>query len=662
MLKPKISCLILLSFCLLILANVNLVNGQISLTGDYSPSYNGTDNPWITNALYIGRFSTGTMSIAGGAYVRSSAGFLGESTDGIGTAHVTGTDSLWYSNDGLYIGYYGNGELDVDDGGSVESRAGFLGVRPDSTGTATVDGTGSLWNIRGVLAVADRGIGELNVKNGGEVNSYGGNIGVFTGGNGLVAVNGAGSKWSISSQGILNVGLNGTGDLRIEDGGTVTGRYGVVGRNSAGLGIVTVAGTGSQWNNSSELGVGYVGTGTLIVEDGGVVTGRYGFIGLASGSSGIVRVSGAGSRWETEDILRIGYGGNGVLDIDAGGVVTSSIGSIGGDENGIGIVTVKGLGSQWNNSSDLYVGGHPSAAGGDGTLNIQGGATVSNTFGYITRSADANGSATVTGTGSHWINQNRLAVGQTGNGTLNLANGGVVTSGRGEIGRTNGTGVANVDGVGSKWVVAVGSDGSSTNGALYVGTSGHGTLNIVNGGSVESLLGYVASQSSGTGIVTLDGQNSAWAIADRLFHGGLSTVAAGDATISIRNGALLSVGNSMKVWDNAAVNLEGGTLDVGTLDLTASNATDNFNVTGGMLVVDTILGDFRQDGGTLAPGDSPGLTDIAGDYELIVGMIEFELEGLTRGTEYDAIDVDGLATLNGTMDINLTNGFAGDIR
>ena len=49
-----------------------------------------------------------------------------------------------------------------------------------------------------------------------------------------------------------------------------------------------------------------------------------------------------------------------------------------------------------------------------------------------------------------------------------------------------------------------------------------------------------------------------------------------------------------------------------------------------MLDVGTVHGDLLQQGGTLAPGNSPGLTTITGDYTLAGGVLELELAGLER--------------------------------
>lgn len=106
----------------------------------------------------------------------------------------------------------------------------------------------------------------------------------------------------------------------------------------------------------------------------------------------------------------------------------------------------------------------------------------------------------------------------------------------------------------------------------------------------------------------------------------------------------------------------GGTLRAATLDTTAGG---NFVLgAGGVLAVETFRGDLLQQGGTLAPGNSPGLTVIEGDYTLDSGTLAIEIAGLGRGTAYDAVDVTGTATLGGTLAIQLIDDFlpaSGDV-
>ena len=115
-------------------------------------------------------------------------------------------------------------------------------------------------------------------------------------------------------------------------------------------------------------------------------------------------------------------------------------------------------------------------------------------MGYIAYKSGSTGTATVSGTGSKWTNSGNLFVGYSGTGTLNIAGGGAVSNSNnpsGYIGYNSGSaGTVTVDGSGSTW----------TNGwCLYVGCSGSGTLNITNGGTVNSPFGGIGEWSGSNG-------------------------------------------------------------------------------------------------------------------------------------------------------------------
>lgn len=70
-----------------------------------------------------------------------------------------------------------------------------------------------------------------------------------------------------------------------------------------------------------------------------------------------------------------------------------------------------------------------------------------------------------------------------------------------------------------------------------------------------------------------------------------------------------------------------------------------------------IQGDVAM-AGVLSPGDSPGKLTMTGDYtQSSGGTFLAELAGLTAGTQYDQLVVGGTATLDGTLDVVLLNGF-----
>ncbi len=135
-------------------------------------------------------------------------------------------------------------------------------------------------------------------------------------------------------------------------------------------------------------------------------------------------------------------------------------------------------------------------ATGFGSLNIESGGWVNNMWSSIGRDPGSTGIATVTGADSLWFNESTRSVGEAGSGTLNIESAGVVTNTDGYIGIESGsTGVATVTGADSQWT------NSST---LYVGRYGSGTLNIESGGVVTNTYGNIGSGSVSTGIAATD--------------------------------------------------------------------------------------------------------------------------------------------------------------
>ena len=62
--------------------------------------------------------------------------------------------------------------------------------------------------------------------------------------------------------------------------------------------------------------------------------------------------------------------------------------------------------------------------------------------------------------------------------------------------------------------------------------------------------------------------------------------------------------------------------------------------------------------GTVAPGASPGTLSIIGTYtQGPSGVLDMQIGGLVAGTEYDQLLVSGTATLGGTLNTSLINGF-----
>ncbi|ABS65205.1 outer membrane autotransporter barrel domain [Parvibaculum lavamentivorans DS-1] len=295
-------------------------------------------------------------------------------------------------------------------------------------------------------------------------------------------------------------GVPGAGDVAIvNNGGTAEigaagalSSIGSAGETAGNSGTVEVDGAGSTWAIGNTLYIGNSGTGTLNVTNGGAVSNNNAAIGTTATGSGTATIDGAGSTWTNSGQLTIGGAGEGALEISGGGAVSNNEGSIGNQAGSTGEVAVDGIGSTWTNSGDLVVG-----ARSNGTLGISGGGAVSNMSGFIGDLAAGIGTVTVDGAGSTWTNTggNGLNVGWSGSATLDISDGGAVSSLAGHVGRQVGsTGTVTVSGVDSVWSIV---------GALLVGNYGDGTLTLSDGGAAEAASVTIASNASSTGALNI---------------------------------------------------------------------------------------------------------------------------------------------------------------
>ncbi len=65
-----------------------------------------------------------------------------------------------------------------------------------------------------------------------------------------------------------------------------------------------------------------------------------------------------------------------------------------------------------------------------------------------------------------------------------------------------------------------------------------------------------------------------------------------------------------------------------------------------------------ENSGLVSPGNSPGVLQIFGNYtQTAAGKLQIELAGTSLGSQYDQLLAIGSLTLNGTLQVLLTNGF-----
>jgi T5SS/PEP-CTERM-associated repeat protein len=481
-------------------------------------------------------------------------------------------------------------------------------------GDVTVTGNASIWFIDEDLVVGDAGIGTLTIDSRASVTSFDAVVGMSS--TGTVTIDGQNSYWT--NNGSLTVGYGGSGTLSIKGGGRLFTTFSgdrIIGDLAGSTGDVTVTGQDSTWTSTDKLIVGNSGKGTLSVTNKGQVSSAGGIIGALTGSEGTVTIDDA--TWTMTGSLDIGAAGQGNVTLSAGGqLITGTAVAFGvvriavqdlGDITST--VTVDGAGSKWTNATqDLNVG-----YTGKATLTISNGGQVLNKVGAIGQEPTADGMVTVADSGSTWTNNGLLTVGDQGMGKLQITNGGMVSAGTFARVANNHDAEVTVDGMGSTWDIVE---------DLKLGVLKAAKMTITNGGQVNSMSGILGINAGSMGTVTIDGMDananpSSWIIENDL------DIDRGKLTVS--NGGTVVATN---VTVRAAGELKGD---------------------------GNVIGDVGNSG-LVSPGTSTGALHVDGDYtQTVDGELLIEL---ASGSSFDQLLVTSTATLAGTVDVSLLDGFA----
>ena len=371
-----------------------------------------------------------------------------------------------------------------------------------------------------------------------------------------------------SSQSLIS-----TGSLTVQGGSTFNATFTPVFLGlSPGSAALDVTGTGSVLNlTNTALELGELANSTVTVEHGGSIaaTGAGGnfLIGLgavfhtdsnmtvtsggtasannitvsgsAIGSTGQLSISGASSSVTA----------TGQLLVQSGGVVNAANqSSLTVDSLRIqnGSVTIDS-GATLNVTSGTAV---LIGSGGTGVLNIQGGATGSASGELVLGTgAGSSGTMNIAGSFSKWTNDANVSVGEAGNGSLTVSSGGALVTGSdgsglsGSIGtQSTGNGIVTVQG--GDW---------TANGTLQVGAAGTGTLQLLQAGTVESGSAVIGASPGSKGSVSVSGAGSVWAVS-------------GNLTVGSNGAGSLGISNAGQVKDvNAVIGDKAGSSGVVTV-------------------------------------------------------------------------------------------------
>jgi T5SS/PEP-CTERM-associated repeat protein len=399
--------------------------------------------------------------------------------------------------------------------------------------------------------------------------------------------------------------------------------------------------------------------GTLRLISGALASGSLRVAATSPGGSvGVLEISGPTAILEITAGVgenQVGGGGNddGTLNITNGGTfLAPDRGLYLGRNGGSGKMTVAGTAS-YAQIDDLVVGliGH-------GELTVEDQATVEvRTFRIANQDVNPSGDVLIR-SGGLLESPSQIQVGNAGTAVLRIESGGVVRSEKG----TSPTGTSGVvaSTVTSQGSVVVTGSGSQwiQDGNLSVGSVGSGSLRIENQGYVECMDAQVARTPSATGEAIVDGASSLWKVQDRLIIGGAFTAIGGVATLAVSNTGKVTAGDVLHVWSGSQIDLTGGGLvEVGTVGSPASPNMIKVG-SGGLLSGNgQILGNVLVDGGSFAPGASPGTFSIAGNVtQLAAGVLDLEIAG-PASTQYDQLNVTGDLSLAGNVNIEFTDGY-----
>ncbi len=549
--------------------------------------------------------SHGLLAVQDGGHITSEIGGIDDSWNGGSAAvNIQGNGSWWEIGTSLNLQ---SGTVQVDSGGLITSDTGSVGGT-GSGGSAIViiTGAGSAWEVANGLTISS---GSLTIENGGLVSNDTGIIGAENQSPAELIVTGENSLWENAVSLIVR-----NGSLRIEDGGQVNSTLGNIGY-TPGAGAVTISGEGSNWHNTGQLFVGSDAEGTLRVENGGSMDTIVASIGTIGAGAGAVTITGENSEMRIQDSFTVGnLAGNDVV-IENGGQLTAGSSAVNG-----GAVTVKGAGSQLLVTSLLEL------RGGEFRVEDGGSATAQSvTFDNTT------GSLTVTGNDSVFAIAGNLDL---LNGTVTVESGGrlaanavVISGSTGEAPEIHVNGIS-----GSRGVLEV----AAVAGPIGGGEEDPGTLQIhVNGGVLRATQN-TDSFISGDNVSVTIGSGGAY-VDTQSFNVTMDNGLSGE-------GGLTKVGTGKLTLEGTHTYQGGTRVEEGLLWINGSVTGEITVVNDGILGGSSTLGNITvADGGSISPGNSPGIMNSATQTWAGGGVYIWETNALNgiAGTNWDLILING---------------------
>ena len=249
--------------------------------------------------------------------------------------------------------------------------------------------------------------------------------------------------------------------------------------------------------------------------------------------------------WTPADLLRIGETAFGQVTVQGGSTTASSSGMLGDYDTADGVAIISGSGSRWDITNTLMVGNRGSA-----TLQIlDGGVVTTGNWMDINYSSDSGAAVHVTGVDA-FGNASTLQVGAEltvgyyngeSDAILMVTEGGKVISASGQIGfgaGSNAYGHATVSGSDGAGNVSTWENAGEL--AVGAGNFGTGLLDITDGGKVISASGVIGKERNSEGEVIVTGTDGAGNISTWEITGNLVVGNSGSGLLLILDGGKVS--------------------------------------------------------------------------------------------------------------------------
>ncbi len=636
--------------------------GNSNLTQDLGHTISGTGeinvNAFTNNGIVNANSSGNTLLLVSNSSTYTNNNLMEATGKGIleeiNTTINQGTNGLIEASGGTVL--LNGGTIS---GGTLTSASGSEIDEQNNTAVAgvTVSGGTNLYVLDGnnlfLNSTTLTNNGTITVNKGGS--STGTGIAIFN----AVELAGTGSI-------VLNANSASVGDANFHDGGS-SNLTQDAGHTIEGTGQINV----NSFTNNGIVNANSSGNTLLLVSNSSTYT-----------NNNLMEATGKGILEEIN--TTINQGPNGLIEANggnvllnggtiSGGTLTSLSGGEIDEQNNTALagVTVSGGTNLYVlDGNNLFLNSTTLTNNGTITVN-KGGSNTGTGIGIV-------GTVELAGTGSIVLNANSASVGDANfhdGGSSNLTqDAGHTIEGTGQINvnsfTNNGTVNANVN---SDTLALISNSSTYTNNGTFEASNG-GTLDA----SSSNLSNYSASNTTLTGGTYEVTANSTMILpgnvttnnADIILSGTNTTFAAitplnnNEGSFHLLNGATFTTAGALTNSGTIETAAALSTLTVtGAFTQTAGLTMDNgiinnsstMELQGGTLAGTGILsGAVDNTGGTISPGDAPGTLTVGSLNQGSDGSLDILLASLSS---FDQLNVTGSASIAGTLDVTLANGF-----